>query len=724
MFGPCIILSSSGFDKAERASLESLCSVLSHVLTLEHDNLTDRTNVLLCKTAGTPKYVEALRKGIPTVRYAWLLDSVRYRQLQPYDRCEYRVLCFLGIHVTVCGGSSQQRNRIRTLCESLGGIFTTSIQRTTHYLVNLGDSVPSQNEKVQFARRNKITITPAAWFMACAKEKTWIDPMTFSGEGALQSVLSPLQHVVALVIGKKEGLTQMVLHTGIRRVPILTPRTTHIVMCDAFGAIPSRDVRFMLQRECRCSGGQRKIVYWDWLEECFVKGYAVDEGPYRGEADIPPMVVVSLTGYRSQKRIEARNRVVQLGGVYQESLVFTGGGHVGLPTTHLVVAQPHGPVPSEKLRVGLERVGGGGGGSSLQIVTESWLERCAVVGEWVEPVEAERILRAVAAPQPSSPAEDEGGGHDAVDVTFLDKVPLMMHETMMNRESALPLPIPLSCGVSSVPPQRLPLYPQSMDLGAIPPLESQVVLVPPKDPAVVIPPSVVVSTTRRFLFRTVGTGAEAAAKRTLAEQTIKGLGHAVQVDDVRSATHVVLWRLVRAETALLAMAQGGKWMLRPEYLLESYAAQRWLPEQDFEYNELNAGVGQLDLAKACKVCRLRAPKATYDGWVAAVVSKDLQRAEVFCALVSAGGGVVMAFVAQHEPLPDIPGLTIVLYDEKSLDERVLARWRQVGGGASSVLHMRFEYLVWHLGVTNPGQVPRTDMFAEGYLASRKRGRND
>eukprot|EP00759_Apiculatamorpha_spiralis_P016284 PhF_6_TR22557/c0_g1_i3/m.32087 len=385
-----IVVCTTGFTAEERIIIQSLISSdLQNFIVVDDSLKSGRTNVLVCRLAGTTKYVQALAHGIPCVRYSWLVDTARLRCAQPYDRDEYRVLCFLGMSVCVAGGTQQQRDHVRRLCEIHGATFSPTLTKHTHFLVTLGDS--QHSDKLPFAHKNQIRMGDLDWFLKCVDQSEWVDPID-GPKGPGDSIIPPpvvsppiLAGVVVYFLNDSlnplvpQHLHSALLATGPRHVTQLSPRVTHIVVLCEWSRIPQK-TKLIVGSHVKLT--RARVVSCKWLEICAQRKCRVSESLY--EISVATDVfVITTAGIKGGMKDELSSFVVSLGGVMQPTLVLKDiGGTSGLhPTTHLVISRASTLENCEKLKKAMSAAQNEE--ERVKIVYVDWLVRCRASQQWL-----------------------------------------------------------------------------------------------------------------------------------------------------------------------------------------------------------------------------------------------------------------------------------------------------------------------------------------------------
>ncbi|XP_069952574.1 SMC5-SMC6 complex localization factor protein 1 isoform X3 [Cherax quadricarinatus] len=99
-------------------------------------------------------------------------------------------------------------------------------------------------------------------------------------------------------------------------------------------------------------------------------------------------------------------------------------------------------------------------------------------------------------------------------------------------------------------------------------------------------------------------------------------------------THVIAKEFSTTEKVLGALA-GGKWLLKPEYVIDSVKQGRWLAESNYELQNQN------EVAKHCRLFRKRKGKLIFEGWTMFIILENKIKARSF-RRIAAGGGAEIA----------------------------------------------------------------------------------
>ncbi|RNF06986.1 topoisomerase (DNA) II binding protein 1 [Trypanosoma rangeli] len=337
-------------------------------------DLTTATNVLIAGRGDGDKYRVARKRGIPCVTSAWVW----------LGRCdENRVSEFeigrslLGLELCSTSLSKEERGFVRRMCATHQATYTAYLTRNCAVLVvPNGTSDVDGNEKLCFAIKNRIEVVSYDGFKerygsAVGLHRSLLPVArqpSFGGGGALGIVVycSPTFLMT-------DRISTLLNEVGVRHAPVLTPRTTHVLVLgqteEVFSPRPNLE-----------------FVSVAWLEECAARRKHVAVAPYR--VSILQRPIITFTGVPQEERMSISSRLEQKGlpCLVQGNFVLSGmtddtSGERN--TTHLVLGRSPLLRSSKVAALSFQRY-------ALQrkecfLVYVGWLHRSLEVGRWVDP---------------------------------------------------------------------------------------------------------------------------------------------------------------------------------------------------------------------------------------------------------------------------------------------------------------------------------------------------
>lgn len=147
-----------------------------------------------------------------------------------------------------------------------------------------------------------------------------------------------------------------------------------------------------------------------------------------------------------------------------------------------------------------------------------------------------------------------------------------------------------------------------------------------------------------------------------------------------AATHLIVQKALASEKFLAACA-GGKWVVTPEFVLDSVNQMAWLPEATYE---LNLTAQTPEIPNPLKTWRERVVNGTVSGafqdWVVLIDTDDPTRRSMFVRILKAGRAVV------YTDWPNSYAVTHVLYKNAS----------NVKTEKCGIPHYKISYVAKHL----------------------------
>ncbi|KAH9598746.1 BRCT domain [Trypanosoma melophagium] len=287
--------------------------------------LSTATRVLVSRTSEGVKYKLARERGIPCVTMAWvLLGHCCMNRLSEFDVEN----SLLGLEVCGTSLTFEQRLHLQQVCDVYKATYNSSLTRNCALLIISGVSnVSNNNEKIQFARKNRIDIISYSHFM---KRYDNIKMQHESRYVTQRKSLGISRYIVVYFSPANlvtEKVRNILTKASVQYSPVLTFLTTHVVLLgNTTETFPLRpDIEF---------------VSFTWLEHCVEQQEVVDEEPYRVVVNQRP--VITFTGVPQEERITLHSALENLSLpclVQDEFVLGVGVAETGerCNTTHLVV---------------------------------------------------------------------------------------------------------------------------------------------------------------------------------------------------------------------------------------------------------------------------------------------------------------------------------------------------------------------------------------------------
>ncbi|XP_001633927.2 uncharacterized protein LOC5513685 isoform X2 [Nematostella vectensis] len=138
---------------------------------------------------------------------------------------------------------------------------------------------------------------------------------------------------------------------------------------------------------------------------------------------------------------------------------------------------------------------------------------------------------------------------------------------------------------------------------------------------------------------------------------------------ITSCTHIVCNKPNRGEKFLCGCATG-KWLLRKEYLEDSFAAQQWLDEELYEWNDACnvPGLRQDHVSAPMRWRKLsEKERGPFDGWNVLVLVNDAKRRIAYKRLLAAGQARILNGKPGDTYMPKLAKKLTHVFVEKSLE---------------------------------------------------------
>ncbi|KAK5986084.1 hypothetical protein GCK32_012170, partial [Trichostrongylus colubriformis] len=230
------------------------------------------------------------------------------------------------------------------------------------------------------------------------------------------------------------------------------------------------------------------------------------------------------------------------------------------------------------------------------------------------------------------------------------------------------------------------------------------------------------STVRRFIFTSVS-----PQERLRLSNIINRLGGIADTGELNDdCTHLICGKLIRG-AKLMGCIASGRWVVGADYVDQSLAAGKWLPEADFELGEpsrlsfTNLSEREQQLAQSCRRWRVKLESTSsstrpgaFDGWRCVLYCSE-EKANGLCPMLKAGGAVVaIRHGVEGAPLVFRPTHAIVCASEMwSIEE--LERLVSIG---AKVFHL--EYISRYLLEEHVDETSCYHVDYKKFLLTRKR----
>ena len=118
---------------------------------------------------GASGYKELVVNKIHVATMKWLLDCVNSRSLAPLEATQYRVLPFTGLVIVCTQVSVDERNRVKDLVQTNGGVFSERFigDKCTHLVAK----TPTGDKYLAAKKCGNVKIVTNDWVEECAKQK-------------------------------------------------------------------------------------------------------------------------------------------------------------------------------------------------------------------------------------------------------------------------------------------------------------------------------------------------------------------------------------------------------------------------------------------------------------------------------------------------------------------------------------------------------------------------
>jgi hypothetical protein len=385
-----LTICTTGYSATGLRELQSrVRDVLGEHPVVFNATLTIACSVLIVASAGSPKHAAAMRAGVPCVDPSWVTEGL----CELAATAAYPVKALRGQVVCASSLSPVSMEFLKTAVEANGGEFTARLDRRCDVLVVPVQGANPASEKVKFAIANSIRISPLDRLYKTLDRSTLAHLPSPATEATTSSAayaaacengtvdasvrltkcvvcLAPSWLATPTVIRKVQAL-------GMRRVPVVTATTTHLVLLGSSYDVVPVDLASSL-----------RIVTVKWLDECYERRMLVPSGAHK--ATLPFEPIITFSGVPEVTRNHLASAVLGLGGKVQDSFVVGSstlglkaiGQHDAACTTHLVVAPAHINT-SDKVRL-LARRFAAKKREECRVVSPEFIVASAVAGHWVD----------------------------------------------------------------------------------------------------------------------------------------------------------------------------------------------------------------------------------------------------------------------------------------------------------------------------------------------------